>query len=96
MPFSEMAQTFDRPLPPPPPPVCLPREVYFRPAKPVKLEEAVGDVAAEAVVCSPPGIPLLLPGEKITAEIAEYLIAARQYSVVFQGIDSLGRINVCQ
>jgi arginine/lysine/ornithine decarboxylase len=96
MPFSEMAQTFDRPLPPPPPPVCLPREVYFRPAKPVKLEEAVGDVAAEAVVCSPPGIPLLLPGERITAEIAEYLIAARQYGVVFQGIDSLGRINVCQ
>ena len=37
------------------------------------MEAAVGAVAAETVAFYPPGVPLLCPGEEITAEIVEYI-----------------------
>jgi arginine/lysine/ornithine decarboxylase len=33
----------------------------------------VGRIAAEQVTPYPPGIPVLVPGERITAEVLEYL-----------------------
>lgn len=43
-----------------------PREAYFAPTRVVPLPQAVGEVAAEAVIPYPPGIPVLTPGEVIT------------------------------
>ena len=43
-----------------------PREAYFAPSRVVPLPQAVGEVAAEAVIPYPPGIPVLTPGEVIT------------------------------
>jgi arginine decarboxylase len=39
------------------------------------VDEAVGRVSAESIAGYPPGIPALLPGERITAEVVEYLRA---------------------
>jgi lysine decarboxylase len=47
--------------------VLTPREAYFAPSRPVSLTLAVGEVAAEAVIPYPPGIPVLTPGEIISA-----------------------------
>jgi arginine decarboxylase len=47
--------------------VLVPREAYFAPSRPVSLAFAVGEVAAEAVIPYPPGIPVLTPGEVICA-----------------------------
>ena len=44
-----------------------PREAYFAPSRAVPLVHAVGEVAAEAVIPYPPGIPVLTPGEIISA-----------------------------
>jgi arginine/lysine/ornithine decarboxylase len=44
-----------------------PREAYFAPSRAVSLALAVGEVAAEAVIPYPPGIPVLTPGEVISA-----------------------------
>ncbi|HMO84327.1 MAG TPA: hypothetical protein PKC18_05320, partial [Lacipirellulaceae bacterium] len=38
---------------------------------PVPLERWVGRTCAESVMFYPPGIPLLMPGETVTAEIVE-------------------------
>lgn len=43
-----------------------PREAYFAPTRVVPLARAAGEVAAEAVIPYPPGIPVLTPGEVIT------------------------------
>lgn len=44
-------------------------EVAARESEEIRWEEAVGRVAAEKITPYPPGIPLLLPGERISEEI---------------------------
>ncbi|MFL5860959.1 MAG: aminotransferase class I/II-fold pyridoxal phosphate-dependent enzyme [Solirubrobacteraceae bacterium] len=53
--------------------VMTPREAFYGPTEMVALMDAPGRVAAELVTPYPPGIPLFVPGERVTAEIAEYL-----------------------
>jgi arginine/lysine/ornithine decarboxylase len=53
----------------------LPREAYFAPYRYLELKDAVGEVSADIITIYPPGIPLLVPGEEISREIAEYLQA---------------------
>jgi arginine/lysine/ornithine decarboxylase len=54
-------------------PAMLPREAFFAAAEMVPAGEAEGRVAVEQVTPYPPGIPALLPGERISAEILHYL-----------------------
>lgn len=37
-------------------------------ARKIPLEQAEGEISAEYVMAYPPGIPLLIPGERISAE----------------------------
>jgi arginine/lysine/ornithine decarboxylase len=53
--------------------VLTPREAYFAPSRAIPLAQAAGAVAAEAVIPYPPGIPVLLPGEIISAVKLECL-----------------------
>ena len=54
--------------------VLTPREVYTRyQKKKMPLTESEGQICAETIAPYPPGIPVLLPGERITAEVIEYL-----------------------
>ncbi len=53
--------------------VLPPREAVFAPAKKVPWTEAVGEVSAEIFSPYPPGIPLLSPGERLSAELVDYL-----------------------
>jgi lysine decarboxylase len=48
--------------------VLSPREAFFAPNQAVAADAAVGRVSAELVAPYPPGIPVLAPGELITAE----------------------------
>jgi arginine decarboxylase len=51
----------------PPPQTMSPREAYFSPHESVPREQALGRVSAELVAPYPPGVPVLVPGEEITA-----------------------------
>ncbi len=73
------------PLPPLPPAAATPREAFFAPRRRVHLEAARGSVAAEVVTCYPPGIPILWPGERITAEAVAYLSLLRRAGFHFSG-----------
>jgi arginine/lysine/ornithine decarboxylase len=53
--------------------VSLPREAFFGPVEVVPAEEAAGRVAAEQITPYPPGIPAILPGERINRAVVEYL-----------------------
>jgi arginine decarboxylase len=48
--------------------VLSPREAFFAPNQAVAADAAVGRVSAELVAPYPPGVPVLAPGELITAE----------------------------
>jgi arginine decarboxylase len=50
-----------------------PREAFLAEAERLEVDAAVGRVSAEAIAGYPPGIPALLPGERITSEVVEYL-----------------------
>jgi lysine decarboxylase len=50
-----------------------PREAFLGPAERVRVDDAVGRISCESIAGYPPGIPALLPGERITAELVAYL-----------------------
>ncbi|MBR6014267.1 MAG: aminotransferase class I/II-fold pyridoxal phosphate-dependent enzyme [Selenomonadaceae bacterium] len=50
-----------------------PREIFFSNCENIPLEKSVGKICAEEITFYPPGIPILNPGEIITAEILDYI-----------------------
>lgn len=57
--------------------VTSPQEAFYAEKKSVPLRESVGCVCSEFVMCYPPGIPILAPGERITSEILDYIEYAK-------------------
>ena len=54
-------------------PVMLPRDAFFAAKETVPADEAVGLICAEQITPYPPGIPVIIPGERITGELLDYL-----------------------
>jgi lysine decarboxylase len=61
--------------PPPPwgPLVMSPREAFLGPQEVVEFDAAEGRVAAESLAAYPPGVPNVLPGERLTRETLEFI-----------------------
>jgi lysine decarboxylase len=61
----------------PPPPwgelAMTPREAFLGPQEVIAFDAAAGRVAAEGLAAYPPGIPNVLPGERLTAETLDYI-----------------------
>ena len=75
-------------LPPPlPRQALIPAQAMSKGFTRVPLARARGRVAAEMVVPSPPGIPLLVPGEEITPEILDLLREFREAGLTCQMAD---------
>jgi arginine decarboxylase len=53
--------------------VRSPREAFLGPSEAVAVDQAIGRISCESVAGYPPGVPALLPGERVTAEVIEYL-----------------------
>lgn len=60
-------------LPAPGPLVMRPRDAFLAPGEGVPIEQAVGRVSTDSLAAYPPGIPNVLPGERITAEVVAFL-----------------------
>jgi lysine decarboxylase len=66
----------DEKLAPPPPwgeLVMTPREAFLGPQEMIPFDAAAGRIAAEGLAAYPPGIPNVLPGERLTAETLDYI-----------------------
>ncbi len=83
-------------LPAIPPLAITPRESFLSPHKTVMIKESKGMISAEMVAAYPPGIPCLIPGEIITAEVVDYLIYLKLRGIPVHGLRdrSLQRIQV--
>jgi lysine decarboxylase len=55
------------------PQVALPRDAFFGPTEDVPLDRAAGRVAAEMITPYPPGVPAVLPGERLAEPVLRYL-----------------------
>ncbi|MBQ8513430.1 MAG: aminotransferase class V-fold PLP-dependent enzyme [Clostridia bacterium] len=65
--------------------VLAPWEASVKGWENVPLEDAAGRICAESVMAYPPGIPLLVPGERITAEMTAFLRSAKLNFLTFRG-----------
>lgn len=52
---------------------ATPNEAFYADTKSLPIGETAGYICAECVMCYPPGIPILAPGERITKEILDYI-----------------------
>ncbi len=69
--------------------VLSPRQATFMPSRAVPLSDAIGEICAEQVIPYPPGVPLLMPGEIISAEMIEYVQYLQRQRIKIVGPEDL-------
>ncbi len=76
--------------------ILSPQEAFYSERKSLSLDESVGQICGEFVMCYPPGIPILAPGERITREIVDYIQFAKERGCSLQGTEDpeVNHINV--
>lgn len=68
------------------PKVCVsPQKAFYAKKEALPLKESAGRICSEFVMCYPPGIPILAPGELITEEIIAYILYAKEKGCSMQG-----------
>jgi arginine/lysine/ornithine decarboxylase len=60
----------------------LPREAFFAPVEHVPVERAAGRISAEMISPYPPGVPVICPGEVVTAEVLDYLRSGVEHGML--------------
>lgn len=68
-------------LPPQPRRAVSPREAMLAPSEWISIEQAAGRIAAQAACPCPPGVPVVMPGERITENTIEFLISYRIFRI---------------
>lgn len=76
--------------------VVSPQKAFYAEKKALPLSESKGEICGEFVMCYPPGIPILAPGERITGEILEYISYAKEKGCSLTGPEDMEiqRLNV--
>ena len=79
------------------PDVCVsPQEAFYAEKESLPIDATEGRICSEFVMCYPPGIPILAPGERITKKILEYIAYARAKGCSMTGTEdaAIERLNV--
>ena len=77
--------------------VMTPQEAFYAAKEEmIPIRETNGRICTEFVMCYPPGIPILAPGERITQEIIDYILYAKQKGCSLTGPEDekVERLNV--
>lgn len=76
--------------------IASPQDAFYSDKESLPLEETVGRVCSEFVMCYPPGIPILAPGERITKDILSYITYAKEKGCSMTGPEDpdITRLNV--
>lgn len=67
--------------------VMSPQTAFYANKESVPIRQTDGMICAEFVMCYPPGIPILAPGERITKEIIDYILYAGEKGCSLQGTE---------
>lgn len=67
--------------------VLPPQRAFYADKRAVPLRESAGEICSEFVMCYPPGIPILAPGERITPDILDYISYAKKVGCSLTGTE---------
>ncbi|MDP4152731.1 MAG: aminotransferase class I/II-fold pyridoxal phosphate-dependent enzyme [Bacillota bacterium] len=75
-----------------------PQKAFYAKKNSVPTKESSGHICGEFVMCYPPGIPILAPGELITDEILTYISYAKEKGCLLTGTEdlTLNAINILE
>lgn len=76
--------------------VMTPQESFYAEKESLPIKETKGRICSEFVMCYPPGIPILAPGEAITDKIIDYILYAKEKGCSMTGPEdeAIERLNV--
>src|SRR4051794_34814230 len=76
--------------------VMTPREAFYAPTRMVPIEDAAGEIAAEMICPYPPGIPIVVHGERITDAIVDFAQRGAAAGFFVEGVadPSLSQVRV--
>lgn len=74
--------------------VMTPQEAFYAAKHAMPIEQSAGQICSEFVMCYPPGIPILAPGECITQEILDYIAYAKEKGCFLTGTEDIHIENI--
>lgn len=78
--------------------VMPPQKAFYSNKRSLPMNESSGMICGEFVMCYPPGIPILAPGEMITDDILAYIFYAKEKGCFLTGTEDmlLENINIVE
>ena len=74
--------------------IMPPQKAFYSQKLSIPISESIGKVCGEFVMCYPPGIPILAPGEKITDDILNYISYAKEKGCFMTGTQDINIENI--
>lgn len=74
--------------------VLAPQQAFYNDKKSVPIDKSEGMICGEFVMCYPPGIPILAPGERITKDILDYIAYCKEKGCFLTGTEDLEINNI--
>lgn len=74
--------------------IMPPQSAFYGDKKSVPITESGGYICGEFVMCYPPGIPILAPGEKVTGDIINYILYAKEKGCMMTGTQDINIENI--
>ena len=68
---------------------CGPQDAFYAEKESLPIAKSCGRICSEFVMCYPPGIPILAPGEQITEEILTYIRYAKKKGCQITGPEDM-------
>lgn len=65
--------------------IVSPRDAFYGAKKTVSLDDSIGEIAGEMIMAYPPGIPVVVPGERMSKDIVEYIKRLKEEKCELQG-----------
>jgi len=72
-----------------------PQKAFYAAKTSLPLLSCVGRICGESVMCYPPGIPIVAPGEIITQEIVDYIVYAKAKGSSMTGTEDIEVNEIC-
>jgi len=74
--------------------VVSPRDAFYSETESIPLEEAIGRISGESIMVYPPGIPLLIQGERISKDLIDHIYFLKEQKAVITGMDDKTLNNI--
>ncbi|WP_297437222.1 aminotransferase class I/II-fold pyridoxal phosphate-dependent enzyme [uncultured Clostridium sp.] len=71
-----------------------PKEAFYSEKISVDITKSEGCISGEFVMCYPPGIPILAPGELITKEAIEFILYSKNKGSLMTGLEDMNVENI--